>query len=136
MFRAFLTQFEWRAALLFQGRYDDLARHYRLPLDAQLLGQRLHISHRDDMALHLRRHHVALLRHQVTGLAPEILALDLHARPEGQRVWLRWHPQGGDLPPSQVAYLMQPGAIIAGMVYSRLSMPEFGQGATHRRLVV
>ena len=141
MYQMLLRHYDWRARLLFDGRYEDLARHYVLPMTVQLGELSIVVRSVDDLALHLRRHHVALLRRGVAALLPEIVALEL-PRQDRHRRWMRWHERGvrgAELRHSEVIYTCATethGALILGMDYTRLAMPEFARPVTHRRLVV
>ena len=139
MFSRLHQQYGERARLLLMGRYAELARHYRLPLVARMSGLDLIVNTVEDMELHLRRHHVALLRRGVAAMEPEIMAADLPCR-SMQRVWVRWHEmgaRGSDLRQSEVVYTGptdQAGALITGMEYLQLAMPEFARPGTYRSL--
>ncbi len=140
MFRLLTQSFQRRADLLLEGRYEVLARDYVLPLPVQLGDCAIRIDGADEMAVHLRRHHVALMRRSTTDMRPQIIAVELPRGAGLQRVWLRWHMTGAAGPMvSQAVYGCQPadqGGRIEWMCYTRLAMPEFGRSATHRRLVV
>ncbi|GAB1478885.1 hypothetical protein MASR2M74_14410 [Paracoccaceae bacterium] len=139
MFSLLDKHYAERARLLLLGRYAELARHYRLPLLARMSGLDVIVETVEDMELHLRRHHVSLLRRGVAAMVPEIMAADLPCRPT-QRVWVRWHEmgrQGSDLRQSEVVYTGptdNSGALISGMEYLQLAMPEFSRPGTYRSL--
>ncbi len=48
MFRNYQDHFEWRGQALLQGRYDDLALHYRTPFLADLAGHIVPIDTPED----------------------------------------------------------------------------------------
>lgn len=139
MFSRLHRHYGERARLLLMGRYAELVRHYRLPLVARMSGLEVSVNTIEDMELQLRRHHVSLLRRGVAAMAPEILAADLPLQPQ-QRVWVRWHEMGAhgsDLRQSVVVYTGptdQGGALISGMEYLQLAMPEFSRPGTYRSL--
>lgn len=140
MFRQLTLAFQRRADLLLEGRYEVLARDYVLPMPVQLGDCAIRISGEDEMAVHLRRHHVALMRCGTSDMRPEVIAVELPRGAGVQRVWLRWHmTEATGHMVSQAVYGCQPadqGGRIEWMHYTRLAMPEFGRSATHRRLVV
>ncbi|WP_225029995.1 hypothetical protein [Xinfangfangia pollutisoli] len=139
MFAFYQAHFDWRARALFAQRYDDLARHYSLPLPVALGGHRMLVGDASELIVHLHRHREALVARGATALVPHIVAMDLPGC--GDRIWLRWREmtaEGLSADWSDVVYQMsgdrsQP--LVTAMTYTRLMMPEFGRPSTHRRLV-
>lgn len=141
MYTKILKDLDQRSRLLFAAQYEALGRCYTLPMQVRLGELEITVRSADDLALHLRRHHVALLRRGVAAMVPEIMAVELPLQ-DSHRLWLRWHERGGrggDLRHSEVVYrcASDPGnPLVLGMDYTRLAMPEFARPVTHRRLVV
>lgn len=136
MFGDYQDHFEWRGAALLQGRYDDLAQHYRIPFCADLAGHVVHVETADDLVLALHRHRVALSSLGVTRLLPRILAVRLPG--PGHAVWVEWRAEGADRPlRAQAQYHLERvngWRRITAMAYTTLMIPEFAQPSWHRRL--
>ena len=139
MFTHYQAHFDWRARALFAQRYEDLARHYSLPMSVTLGGHSMVIHDASELIVHLHRHREALMARGTLALVPQIVAMDLPGC--GDRIWLRWRERIAEgLSPewSDVVYKMagdRSHPLVAAMTYTRLMMPEFGRPSTHRRLV-
>lgn len=138
MFKFVEDHLAWRARALLQHRYDDLARHYALPLPVRLGRYATRVETVDDLILHFRRHAIGLEMRGVTALLPHVVALGLPVTQ--QRVWVTWHGYDRDwtaLTSADAVYGFDWSGktpLITEIEFRTLMMPEFGRRDTHRRL--
>ncbi|MGV8987560.1 MAG: hypothetical protein ACOH2H_14905 [Cypionkella sp.] len=121
------------------GHYEDLARHYAVPMDMDLAGHSISITSREDVVLQLHRCRLALAERGICKLDPQIIALELPN--VTQRVWVRWHAldaNGAELATAETVYVMDKthgGLRAKSMQHTSLLVPEFAQPHYRNRLI-
>jgi hypothetical protein len=138
-FDDYLDHFKWRSLTLMAGRYDDLARHYSVPLSMELDGTTCAVKDGEDLVLQLHRLRIALLERGIAKLVPQVLAISLPGKM--QTVWLDWQSvdASGKLgPKARSVYGMSNdggGLKAAAVQHTALIIPEFTRQSYRERLV-
>ncbi len=133
------AHFDWRAKALFAARYDDLAKHYALPMTTVLDGRKVTVTTREDLVLNLHRFRLGLLEQGIQRLVPKVVAEGL---PQGalQRVWIDWTAEGDGQAAGRVARAVYElerrdgWFTIISLRYDSMILPDFATPAFQRRL--